>query len=287
MQSTKTPAVQRTPAEILLSISEQDTFAPHAFDTSPSDPFDVPGIPIAIESSIQVMLQKALVAKWSLALVCKYWNDVATPLPYQAVASETIMASNLYATPSRNTTNMRLLPGLWRVGSECGARIFSDGHRPHQTSLSTSSISRFSALIANCAPSLRKCILSPHWQSKFSQPEYEHFIARCPRISCLSIPYLVWEDLSTSPILADSLTLLYIDRPQAPFHPVQSLQHVYIWVYGFKTPNSDAQVLTRRRVLDLLIQHSSHCNLHRGSALRLEIAMFDSQAIIEYPEDIV
>ncbi|KAA1477706.1 hypothetical protein DENSPDRAFT_619968 [Dentipellis sp. KUC8613] len=262
LQASMIPAVQRTPTEILLSIFEQDTFVPHAFKTSPSDPFDVPGIPIAIESSTQVLLQKAVMAKWSLALVCKRWNTVATPLLYQAVVigsdhglqslHDTLIKYSRHISLTGDLTSglrVRRLDFLYWAPSSVDVlvgvfqhlpdlEIFCSSAHPHRSVEVESCVQ---TLISNCAPSLRKCILSPHWQSKFSQSEYEDFIARCPRISYLPMPHIVLDAPSKSPVLADSLALLFLDSDclQTRLHPIPSLQHVFIWVDVYRTPYSE------------------------------------------------
>ncbi|TFY53633.1 hypothetical protein EVG20_g10025 [Dentipellis fragilis] len=255
MESPPNTAFQRSPPEIWLSIFEQATFVPHAFDTGPSDPFDVPGTPIAIDPSTQVMLQSVLPTKWSLTLVCRYWNDLATPLLYQAVVirddhslqslRDTLTKRNKRMSPAGSPTDgLRVRRLDFFQWSPSSADILVDVFQhlpdleiyihPHNSPKAKSCVQ---ALIANCAPSLRKCILSP--QSSLSLSEYEQFITRCPNISYIFKAYPLWEDSPMSPTLPDSLTFLSIDRPLTQSRAIPSLQHVYIWVAWSSTPQSN------------------------------------------------
>ncbi|TFY52518.1 hypothetical protein EVG20_g10517 [Dentipellis fragilis] len=202
MQGMPNTIVQRTPPEIWLSIFEQATFVPHAFDTDASDPFDVLGTPIAFDPSTQVMLQSVLATKWSLALVCRYWNNLATPLLYQAVAvrndrglrslrdtlkkwTERISPTGSFRcalrvrrldffrwSPSPDTTTDILIDVFQHLPD---LEIFCASTRFHDPRELQSCVQAF---IANCAASMRKCVLSP--LSEVSQSEYEHLISRCP-----------------------------------------------------------------------------------------------------------
>ncbi|TFY56243.1 hypothetical protein EVG20_g9003 [Dentipellis fragilis] len=251
MQETLHSKIQHTPPEVWLSIFKQATFVPHAFDTDASDPFHVLGTPITFDPSTQVILQSALATKWSLVLVCKSWNDLATPLLYQAVAvrsdrglqslrdtltkrTQRISPTGSFTSalrvqrldlfrwsPSPNTTTDILIDVFQHLPD---LEIFCASTRFHDSREIQSCVQAF---IANCAASMRKCVLSP--LSEVSQSEYEHLISRCPQLSHLFIPWPHWENSSTFPTFPDSLTFLSIDRPlQTQSRPFPSLQHVYV-----------------------------------------------------------
>ncbi|KAA1477696.1 hypothetical protein DENSPDRAFT_844879 [Dentipellis sp. KUC8613] len=254
MQCVPDTPYQRTPPEVWLSIFEQATFVSHAFDTDTSDPFDVPGTPIFLDPLTQNMLRTALITKQSLALVCRSWHALATPLLYQAVSvtndrsllslRETLVGRDTRLAPAGSlavAVRVRRLDLFrWSPSLET-AEIFIDVLRrlpdlevfcaSTRFHLLSGILSCVQAFIANCAPSLRRCTLSP--LSKVTQPQFEHLFTRCPHLSHFFIPYPVWAHSPMPLLLPESLTSVSINCPlQNLSHSIPSLQHVYVWASG-------------------------------------------------------
>ncbi|TFY56245.1 hypothetical protein EVG20_g9005 [Dentipellis fragilis] len=246
MQEMPNTIIHRTPPEIWLSIFEQATFVPHAFDTNATDPFDVPGTPIALDPSTQNMLQSALATKMSLVLVRKSWNDLATPLLYQAITvrndrsllslRDTLIQWDKHLASAGSVVSALRVRRLdlfrWSPSPETTVDIFIDvlRHLPDLEVFCASTRfhrspeirSCLQALIANCTPSLRKCILPP--LLKVSQPQYEHFIAHCPSFPPIHIvPSLGGvSDVSNSPGVVDFLVHQSSPANPVPSHPITS-----------------------------------------------------------------
>ncbi|EJD06239.1 uncharacterized protein FOMMEDRAFT_153641 [Fomitiporia mediterranea MF3/22] len=71
------------PYDVLRIIFQWATFVPNAFDIHEPDSFAYPA-PWSQEK-IQAALFKSMCTNYRLALVCKAWNDVATPLLYRSI----------------------------------------------------------------------------------------------------------------------------------------------------------------------------------------------------------
>ncbi|EJD06241.1 uncharacterized protein FOMMEDRAFT_166482 [Fomitiporia mediterranea MF3/22] len=71
------------PYDVLRIIFQWATFVPNAFDIHEPDSFAYPA-PWPQEK-IQAALFKSMYTNYCLALVCKAWNDVATPLLYRSI----------------------------------------------------------------------------------------------------------------------------------------------------------------------------------------------------------
>jgi len=71
------------PTEVWLLVFQLATEVPFAFLPKTESPFDLPPRPTHNEMTAE--LSRSLITKRYLALVCKTWNEIATPLLYSAV----------------------------------------------------------------------------------------------------------------------------------------------------------------------------------------------------------
>ncbi|KAA1477693.1 hypothetical protein DENSPDRAFT_844875 [Dentipellis sp. KUC8613] len=244
------------PPEIWLTIFEHATFVPHAFDADAGDPFDVAGAPLPHDGTIQKDLIASLSTKWSLALVCKSWHELATPLLYQAVAagSDKSLQSLCDALarfasadlPIRRPRVRRLDLFRWSPfvlsSKQASANLISIftylpdleiicGHSFPSELADLNSYMQ--ALVVNCGHSLRKCSL---YSPFISRDDCVALLTRCPRLAHLYIlrhPRPRKQSYSLQDIpKQNNLTFLSLDLPlsqhQEPLHPIPSLQHVHI-----------------------------------------------------------
>src|SRR5258705_116473 len=71
------------PAEVWLLILQLATEVPFAFLPKVESPFDLPSRPSPKEMTAEI--SRSLITKRYIVLVCKTWNEIATPLLYSAL----------------------------------------------------------------------------------------------------------------------------------------------------------------------------------------------------------
>ncbi|TFY53244.1 hypothetical protein EVG20_g10207 [Dentipellis fragilis] len=104
-------AVQRTPPEIWLSIFEQATFVPHAFDTDATDPFDVPSAPHPFDCVGQKELRASLTTKRALillALETTALSSVSTTLSSTLPMATVMRVAPHLGSPPKPEPNVRI-----------------------------------------------------------------------------------------------------------------------------------------------------------------------------------
>ena len=100
----------RLPTEVWLLILQLATEVPFAFLPRVESPFDLPTRPTPKEMTTE--LSRSLITKRYIVLVCKAWNEIATPLLYGAVllrSSRGVFAAcHTFCNPERSDTSVRL-----------------------------------------------------------------------------------------------------------------------------------------------------------------------------------
>ena len=98
------------PAEVWLLILQLATEVPFAFLPKVESPFDLPTRPTPKEMTTE--LSRSLITKRYIVLVCKAWNEIATPLLYGAVLLRSgrgvFAACHTFCNPERSDTSARL-----------------------------------------------------------------------------------------------------------------------------------------------------------------------------------
>jgi len=100
----------RLPMEVWLLILQLATEVPFAFLQRVESPFDLPPRPTPKEMTVE--LSRSLFTKRYIVLVCKAWNEIATPLLYGVVLLRSgrgvSAAWDTFCDPERSDTSARL-----------------------------------------------------------------------------------------------------------------------------------------------------------------------------------
>ena len=98
------------PTEVWLLILQLATEVPFAFLPRVESPFDLPSRPTPKEMTTE--LSRSLITKRYIVLVCKAWNEIATPLLYGAVLLRSgrgvFAACHTFCDPQRSDKSARL-----------------------------------------------------------------------------------------------------------------------------------------------------------------------------------
>jgi len=123
------------PTEVWLLILQLAAEVPFAFLPRVESPFDLPTRPTPKEMATE--LSRSLITKRYIVLVCKAWNEIATPLLYGAVLLRSgrgvFAACHTFCNPERSDTSARLGQYVKRI--DLSMRDSQTHHMPSEQAL--------------------------------------------------------------------------------------------------------------------------------------------------------